>query len=270
MKFAMTIVQAPCIEGHREANFNGIRGMVERTARKTDPEFLVLPELFAVGLNINEIPSLGAAIPGPTSDFISDLARERGSYVVGTGIERAGVSGRFFNTLVLADPDGNIIGTYRKIHPFQEEREVFAQGSHPVLFDLGFMRVGVLICYDIRFPEVARSLALAGAQLLLIPAAFPDPRAAHWDTLIQARAIENQLYVAAANRVGIGHDGKTYFGHSQVVDPWGLRLNRMTSEPEVFTVHGDTDAVHHVRDTITCFADRPSAYGEVRIFGKGR
>ena len=193
------------------------------------------------------------------------VAEEYGAYTLGTGIEKS--DDKFYNTLVMAKPNGEVSGTYRKIHPFQEERDVFKGGDEIVLFDCSGIKVGVQICYDIRFPEVTRKLALEGAELVLIPAAFPDPRSEHWNTLVRARAIENQLYVAAVNRIGFGFDGKTYFGHSQIVDPLGVVLGRRNSEERLVTTQGNTKMIESVRSQITCYADIAEAgYDNIQHF----
>ncbi|MFX1603460.1 MAG: nitrilase-related carbon-nitrogen hydrolase [Promethearchaeota archaeon] len=265
MRFQVTLVQIPCIEGNREENFNWVRGMLQNHTSNAKTEFVILPELFAIGFRYDDYETQGAGVPGPTSQFIESIAEENSAYVVGTGLE--GVESKFYNTLVMASPEGKMLGTYRKIHPFQSERNIFNGGDRIVLFDLPGIKVGVEICYDIRFPEVTRRLALEGAELVLIPAAFPDPRAAHWDNLMLARAIENQLFVAAANRVGEAFDNKTYFGHSQVVDPWGVRLTRINSARQVFSTVADTSMIESVREQITCYVDRaPSGYERVEWF----
>ncbi|MFX1369925.1 MAG: nitrilase-related carbon-nitrogen hydrolase [Promethearchaeota archaeon] len=257
MQFRITLVQMPCIEGKRAQNFDWSRGLLKTHQSQGELEFIMFPELFAIGFRHEDYVKEGPGVPGPTSAFLCEIAEEYSAYAIGTGIEASG--GKFLNTLVVATPKARILGTYRKIHPFQEERKVFDGGLEVVLFSIKGMNVGVQICYDIRFPEVTRKLALEGAELVLIPAAFPDPRIAHWDTLVMARAIENQLYVAATNRVGPGFDGKTYFGHSQVVDPWGVRLTRINSAEQVFTTVADTEMIETVRSQITCYADRPEA-----------
>ncbi|MHA2002473.1 MAG: nitrilase-related carbon-nitrogen hydrolase [Candidatus Thorarchaeota archaeon] len=267
MKLQLTLVQMPCVEGNREANYEWARGLLQNHKSSENLEFIVLPELFDVGFRYEDYAKVGPGIPGRTSEFVQDLAEEYSSYVVGTGLEKT--EALFFNTLVMASPEGKIIGTYRKIHPFQSERDVFAGGSTATLFDIKGVKIGVEICYDIRFPEVSRKLALEGAELILMPSAFPDPRSAHWDNLVMARAIENQLFMAAANRVGPSFDGKTYFGHSQVVDPWGVRLTRINSENEIFTSRVDTSMIQTVREQITCYADiAPEGYDKVQWFSE--
>ncbi|MHA2378528.1 MAG: nitrilase-related carbon-nitrogen hydrolase [Candidatus Thorarchaeota archaeon] len=265
VQFQVTLVQIPCIEGNREENFNWGRGVLQNHTSNAETEFIILPELFAIGFRFGDYTTQGAGVPGPTSRFIESIAEEHSAYVVGTGLESS--ESKFYNTLVMATPEGRMLGTYRKIHPFQSERDIFDGGDKIVLFDLPGIKVGVEICYDIRFPEVTRKLALEGAELVLIPAAFPDPRAAHWDNLMMARAIENQLFVAAANRVGEAFDNKTYFGHSQVVDPWGVRLTRINSARQIFSTVADTSMIESVREQITCYADiAPSGYERVEWF----
>lgn len=255
----------PCEEGDREFNFQMARELLKEYLPSDAINFVIFPELFAMGFNHEDYREKGVGVPGPTSEFICEIAKEYKGYVFGTGIEQA--CEKYYNTLVGAGPSGKVIGTYRKIHPFQEEQDVFEGGNSIVLMDCGGVKVGVQICYDIIFPEVSRKLALEGADLLVIPAAFPDPGKAHWNTLVRARAMENQVYVAAVNRVGMGFDKKTYFGHSQIVDPWGVVLTRPNSERQLIVAKGDTKMLQEVRSQITFYADRSSTgYDYVQWF----
>ncbi|TFG04049.1 hypothetical protein EU538_12905 [Candidatus Thorarchaeota archaeon] len=266
MEFATTLVQMPCKEGDPDYNFARARWLLENHSTNTPMEFIVLPELFAIGFRHADYPKIGPGIPGRTTQFLQDLAEEHSAYTIGTGIESADDE-LFYNTLVVASPEGKIVAQYRKIHPFQEEKDVFRGGESLALLDLEGIVVGLEICYDIRFPEATRKLALEGAELIVIPAAFPDPRSEHWNALLLGRAIENQLFVAATNRVGYGFDGKTYFGHSQTIDPWGVRLTRINSAERVITDISDTAMVRSVRDQITCYQDiAPSGYDTVKRF----
>jgi omega-amidase len=265
MEFTVTLVQMMCDEGNRQFNFDRAEDLLENYRKLKGVQFIVFPELFATGFRYADYEKKGPGFPGPTSEFLCTIARKFNAYAFGTDIERANT--KYYNTLIASKPSGEILGTYRKIHPFQDEKEVFDGGQTVVLMDCGGIKVGVQICYDVRFPELSRKLALEGADILVIPAAFPDPRSAHWNTLVQARAIENQLYVAAANRVGFAFDKKTYFGHSQVVDPSGVVLTRCSSEIRLIQAEGNTEMNQTVRNQITCYADRsPEAYGKVDWF----
>lgn len=261
----MTLVQMPCVEGNRQHNFSKARQLLEKYKPGKGVQFIQFPELFAIGFRHEDYYREGPGVPGPTMDFLSNIAEKYEAYTVGTGIES--IKDKFYNTLVLANPNGHVSGTYRKMHPFQDERDVFKGGDSLAIFDCAGIKVGVQICYDIRYPEVTRKLALQGTELVLMPAAFPDPRSEHWNTLVRARAIENQLYVAAVNRIGFGFDGKTYFGHSQTVDPWGIVLVRRNSEERLITTQGDTDMIESVRFQITCYADiAPAGYDKVQHY----
>ena len=265
MEFSMTLVQMPCVEGDREQNFKTARRLLEELKPATGVQFILFPELFAIGFRYEDYRNEGPGVPGPTSDFLAAVAEEYNAFAVGTGIE--GTDEKFYNTLVMARPDGKVAGTYRKMHPFQDERDVFMGGETMAIFDCSGINIGVQICYDIRFPEVSRKLALEGAELILVPAAFPDPRNEHWNTLVRARAIENQLYVAAVNRIGFGYEGKTYFGHSQMVDPWGVILGRRNSLERVITLQGNTEMINAVRSQITCYEDMsPTGYDNIVRF----
>jgi omega-amidase len=265
MEFTVSMVQMPCLEGQREENFQKARALLRDYKEGHGVNFILLPELFAIGFRHEDYGKVGQGIPGPTAEFLSEVGESLSAYIVASDIEKG--RERFYNTLAVADPSGRVRGMYRKIHPFQEERDVFDGGDTLVMFDCDGIKVGVQICYDIRFPEVSRKLALEGAKLILIPAAFPDPRSAHWNVLLQARAVENQLYVAATNRIGWGFDKKTYFGHSQMVDPWGLVLSRRNTEERLIRAQGNTAMVGSVRKQITCYEDRaPSGYEKVTWF----
>ncbi len=261
----MIQVQMPCEEGNREKNFERARFLLKKHEPGRGVQFIMFPELFAIGFRQEDYTREGPGVPGPTTDFICSIAEEHQAYIIGTGIEKTG--DKFYNTLVMAKPDGEVHGTYSKIHPFQAERDVFEGGNMMAMFECSGIKVGVEICYDIRFPEVTRKLALEGAEIVLVPAAFPNPRREHWNILVRARAIENQLFVAATNRIGFGFDDKTYFGHSQVVDPWGVVLTRLNSEERIVTTTADTEMIENVRSQITCFADiAPSGYDNVHWF----
>jgi predicted amidohydrolase len=253
-----------CIEGNREENFSKARMLIKDLDKFKGLQFIVLPELFAIGFRYEDY-EVESRLPTNTLDFMKEIAVDKQSYVVATDIEPH--EGMFYNTMMMVNPEGQLLGEYRKIHPFHSEKDVFKGGDQVVLFELNQLRVGVQICYDLRFPEVSRQLAAQGAELIIIPAAWPDPRGHHWDTLLLARAIENQVYVAACNRVRTGFDGKTFFGHSQLVDPWGVRLTRVNSEERIVVEKGDTAMLDSVRATVTCWQDIPEdGYDKVVTF----
>jgi predicted amidohydrolase len=173
-------------------------------------------------------------------------------------------AGRFYNCFALYGPDGVLCGAYRKVHLFRlmDEEKYLAPGEECVNLDLPWGRTGLAICYDLRFPELFRTYALAGARLMLIPAEWPHPRREHWRTLLRARAIENQCFVAACNRIG-ATGASTFFGASTVIDPWGETLVEAGEIETLLTVTIDTDLVESVRRRIPVFEDRRAdLYGQ--------
>ncbi len=182
-----------------------------------------------------DLRAVAETLEGPFCRGLSMTAREHGVGVV-AGVFEPASGGRVYNTVVGYDATGALLAAYRKIHLYdalgQRESEFVAPGSDPVIFDLGGLRIGILTCYDVRFPELARALAVGGAQLLVVPAAWAAGlfKEEHWVTLVRARAIENTVWVAAAGQVpdpaDPGAGAPTGIGRSMLVDPMGtVRLD---------------------------------------------
>lgn len=209
-------------------------------------ELAVLPEYFCLlgqhdsdKLAIQEVDG-----DGPIQHFLANTARELGLWIVGGTVPLslpedeltgAGAADRVFNTTLVYNPQGGRVARYDKIHLFRfdngkesyDESRVLAPGHEPVLFDLPSRdgqcwRIGLSICYDLRFPELYRAYARAGADLLLVPSAFTYTTGkAHWEVLLRARAIENLAFVAAAAQGGVHDNGRRTWGQSLLIDPWG-------------------------------------------------
>jgi predicted amidohydrolase len=203
----------------KPANFAAVRRILDG-AGVPPGSLVVLPEMFATGFSMN-VASIADGRPSETEAFMSLLARERGAYVLG-GLVAAASGGKGANKAVAFSPEGAVIARYRKIHPFsyaQEDRH-YVPGGDVVTFDWRGARVSPFICYDLRFPEVFRAATRRGAQVLVVIANWPATRVEHWVTLLRARAIENQAYVAGVNRCG--NDPKlAYPGRSVIVGPRG-------------------------------------------------
>ncbi|CAM4001777.1 carbon-nitrogen hydrolase family protein [Aeromonas bestiarum] len=179
-------------------------------------------------------PDLGGA--APIQQQLAEWARDYGIWLVAGAMPTTSAGSEHIHTSSLVfDPSGELKGHYHKIHLFDvdvadnqgryRESETFSPGSQPVLVDSPFGPLGLSICYDLRFPELYRQLARAGARVLLVPAAFTAVTGeAHWEPLLRARAIENQCYVVAANQGGTHETGRQTWGHSMVIDPWGRVL----------------------------------------------
>jgi len=231
----------------------------------------VLPEKFNL-LGTHEHYEAGAeSLDGPTVSWARETARElRVDLVAGSFVERREGHDKLGNTSVHAGPDGEIRGVYRKIHMFdvtvagKEYRESTSQeaGDEVVTSEADGARLGLTVCYDLRFPELYRILAVRGARILIVPAAFTKTTGqAHWDTLLRARAIENQAFVIAADQIGVHPPGNESFGGSQIVDPWGDVLARAEDRECVISADLDFARQDEVRDTLPSLANRvPSAY----------
>ena len=253
----ITLVQMNISLGCPEKNLARVKKLLEPSSETSD--IILLPELWSSGYDYEHFTQLAATTP-TMLEGLAKIARTRNSYLGGSLVEAD--NGSFYNTFFLIDPQGDRLTAYRKIHLFSlmDEDRHFAPGQEPCLVEVYGQTVGLMTCYDIRFPELSRGLALRGAQLLLVCAQWPRPRTAHWRTLLKARAIENQLFVAACNRIGRG-DEHVYPGSSTVFDPWGETTLNAPQRQGAFSTTIDFAKVKEVRRTINCFNDRrPEVY----------
>ena len=210
-------------------------------------------------------------VPGPFTDAFSDVARRHDAWIlVGSLAETSGDEARPHNTSVLIAPDGSIAATYRKIHlfdvaveagPVDTESARVTAGQSTVVAAVDGIPVGLSICYDLRFPELYRSLALAGAEVLTVPANFTERTGRdHWEVLLRARAIENGAWVLAPSQIG-GPPGQPAFGRSMIVDPWGTVVAQAPDRVGIIRADVETDRVAAVRRQIPVLANRrPAAY----------
>lgn len=204
----------------KAANFAKVRTMLEATPPPVG-SLIVLPEMFGTGftcaVDVSAEPEGGA-----TGVFLQSLAAQYQSCVLG-GVVTRGSDGKARNQALAVAPDGSILARYTKMRPFSMggEADVHVRGTTPVIFEWRGFQITPLVCYDLRFPEVAREAVRMGAQVLVYMAAWPVKRFLHWITLLQARAIENQAYVIGVNRTG-SEPQFSYNGRSLVVDPHGV------------------------------------------------
>lgn len=237
---------------------------VEAAARR-GARLVALPEVFAWRGPAVRDPEAAETLDGPTVRALAEQARRfRLTIVAGSILERAAdPPGRLpWNTSVVLGEDGSVLGVYRKVHLFDvalpgrvEVRESArrAAGERPVCVDTEVARLGLSVCYDLRFPELYRTLCRAGAQVLCVPSAFTFPTgAAHWDVLLRARAIENQCYVLAPNQHGPTADGHADYGHSSIVDPWGTVVARASDGEGIAVADIDLGYLARVRSELPC------------------
>jgi predicted amidohydrolase len=233
-------------------------------------QLLALPEYFPImGLNDTDKLKVGEADAlegegGPIQTFLAETARRHGIWLIGGSIPlRAVDPGKVLNTTLVYDPQGERVARYDKIHLFgfnkggehYNESATIEAGRQPVALDTPFGRIGLSICYDIRFPELYR--ALGATDLLVIPAAFTETTGrAHWEILLRARAIENQSYVLAVAQGGLHENGRETHGNSMLIDPWGTILDRKGRGPGVVIGELDHARLAEVRASLPALGHR--------------
>jgi deaminated glutathione amidase len=236
--------------------------------------FVALPEYLQFRGPDDGYRASARPVPGPWTEPFAAIAQARRAWIlVGSLAERSDDPARPFNTSVLVAPDGSIAARYRKIHlfdvdvengPADRESDRVSPGDRAVVADVDGVRFGLSICYDLRFAELYRALALAGAEVLTVPANFTERTGRdHWEVLLRARAIENGAYVLAPAQIG-GPPGQSAFGRSMIVDPWGTVVAQAADRVGIVTAELDLARVRSIRRQIPVLANRrPDAVGRV-------
>lgn len=233
--------------------------LIERAAAE-GASLVVLPENFAImGLEDTDKLAVGEAIgSGPIQDFLAEAAAKSRLWLVGGTMPIQAGNGKVRSTCLIYDDHGHLAGRYDKIHLFDvnvpgtqeryRESATIEAGTDPLVLDTPFGRVGVAICYDVRFPELFRHMLAGGVDILVIPSAFTaQTGAAHWELLIRTRSVENLCYTVAANQGGFHINGRETYGHSMIVDPWGQILASQPQGSGVVTAEFDPDRLDKVR-----------------------
>jgi nitrilase len=233
-------------------------------------EMVVLPENFPI-MGLHETDKIKAAEnfgAGPIQSFLAQQAKKYGVWIVaGTIPLRSADPARVYAASLLYDAKGDVVARYDKIHMFDvtlsENQEVYTEsdtimpGREPVVVDTPFGRVGMSVCYDLRFPELYRRLSEKGAQILVIPSAFTELTGkAHWEVLLRARAIENLCYVVAPGQGGYHVNGRTTYGHSMIVDYWGRVRGMLDKGTGVVMADIDLAALEQTRKTFPVLSHR--------------
>ena len=237
------------------------------TAADRGAQLVLLPEVFVYMHESGRMHESTESIPGPTSDILQETARRHRIYLVGGSfLERIPGQNKAYNTSLAIGPDGEILARYRKIHLFEidapgevvsNEAEIMEPGNEVVAVETPFGVVGLSICYDLRFPELYRALADKNARIITLPAAFAMKTGKdHWAPLIQARAIENQVFMLASAQVGIKADGNPRYGRSMIVDPWGTIIAQAQDTETVIIAELDMGYLEQVRRALPALKNR--------------
>lgn len=284
MKIRVACVQMEPRIGELEYNISKMEENVRKTMKENpDTKLIVFPELITSGYEGTPemFQELAETLPsGPSLDKMSALAKEYGVHIVYGLPERDSVhTDVLYNAAVLIDSKGQALGTYRKVHPFADEKRWCRAGAGCPVFDTEIGRIGIMICWDTAFPEVARCLAVNGADLIVVSTNWEDPyeeewdisdginkHEADWDLITRARAFDNTLHLVAANRIGDDGGVLSFFGRSKILDPRGNEIAALDKREEgIISAEIDLDETLRQRELYyTFFKDRrPDAYGEV-------
>ncbi|MEW5953314.1 MAG: carbon-nitrogen hydrolase family protein [Bacillota bacterium] len=266
--FQLALCQLQIVDD-KSRNINRARDMIRRAAA-LGSELVILPEMFNCPYQARLFPSYAETYPGgETLEMLASTAAGEGVYLVGGSIpERDG--SQVYNTSFVFGPDGRLLGRHRKIHLFDvdlpglsvRESSTLGAGEELSVIETGLCTLGVVICYDIRFPELIRLLALRGVQLLVAPAAFNMTTGpAHWDLVFRGRAVDNQLFVAAASPARDPAAPYVAYGHSMVVDPWGNKLAEAAEGETILTAEIAPGLAEEIRGRLPLLRHRrPELY----------
>ncbi|MCL2678521.1 MAG: carbon-nitrogen family hydrolase [Clostridiales bacterium] len=256
------LLQLNIRRGEAEHNRNLARRHLEEAAAQ-GANIAVLPELWNCGYLLPELPRLAETLSGASVSLLREAAAKLGLFIFGGSIAEK-KDGKFYNTSVAIDAKGEIVAKYRKAHLFQtglREHDYFAAGDRWVLAETPWLKAGMILCYDVRFPEFCRNLVLRGAKMLVVPAQWPRTREAAWRALCTARAVENGCFVLAANRAGL--DGLDYHGESMIISPRGEILGSLRDSEGLVLAELDPAMIEEERGEIRALAGRRRILDEI-------
>lgn len=246
------------VGANKSENVRRACGLIKKAASE-GAKLIGLPECFNCPYGTKYFPEYAEPIPGTTTESLSQCAKENNVYILAGSIPEK-LEGKLYNTSTLYNPSGTMIGKYRKMHLFDidipgkitfKESEVLSPGSGYLTFDIDDVKIGVGICYDLRFAELAQIYTKLGCKLIVYPGAFNMTTGPlHWKLLQQCRAIDNQIYVASVSPARDENASYIAWGHSMVIDPWGKEVVSAEAEEKIVTADLDFSKVDEVRSSI--------------------
>jgi predicted amidohydrolase len=229
-------------------------------------DIVVLPEMFNCPYKASYFPKYAEIQGGDTYTFLKGKALDKGVYIFGGSIPEKDLEGRIFNTCFIFDREGNELGRHRKTHLFDidvkggqsfRESDTLTAGDGPTVADTEFGKIGVMICYDVRFPEFARMMVNQGAGIIIVPGAFNMTTGpAHWEILFRTRAVDNQVFTVGTAPARDLDNFYVSYGNSMVVSPWGEILSRMEGEEAVMLTEIETDLIGQIREQLPLLKHR--------------
>lgn len=245
----------------KRANLDKALKLIDQAvAEQRQVDLVALPEYCYAVPEREELAVQAEPIGGEFTQRMEAKAREHGSYLVAGTFPERGADGKVYNTALIFDRNGRRIGEYRKIHlllapNLSQEAELLAPGNATCLVETDFGKVGVMVCYDLRFPELHRTLCLQGADILVFVAAWLSPRGPHWEILTRSAALQNLCHVVVPDQIGRTRD-KTWWGHSVIVDPWGTVLAQAPDREGPISANLDLDYQREVRQKVLIYQHR--------------
>ncbi len=227
---------------------------------KTPPDFILLPEIFTCPYDNRCFPAYAQEDGGEVFQFLSNLARDHQCYLIGGSVPEVDEQGKIYNTSYVFDRGGDLIGKHRKVHLFDidvpggqyfKESDVLTAGDSVTVFDTEFGKVGVCICFDIRFPDLFLTMREMGVRMVFVPAAFNMTTGpAHWETLFRSRALDQQIFLLGCSPARDTEASYVAYGHSILTDPWGRVINELDEKEGLLSEVIDLDLVDAVRQQI--------------------
>lgn len=251
-------IQMSSVIGDKWENFAKIADLIEKNFKK-GTDIIVLPEVWNVGWKPSEFEDSAEDLDdSETIEFLSELAQRYNVNIIG-GSFIAKIGNKLYNTCPVINSDGELIATYDKMHLFSyygcDEGKYITKGERPVVVDIDGIKIGLSICYDIRFPEIYRTYRKAGADLLINMAAWPKSRPVHWEALSKARAIENQCFMVALTQSGLIEKEEYNLGHSRIIDYNGEVLSEIKDQESAMFAELKFDEIYKFREKCTVLKD---------------
>lgn len=276
MKLKVLVVQNSAIIGNKKATFENTQALLDRY-KSEQFDLIVLPEVWSIGWYCKNFPLEAESIENSeTIAFLQETALSFNSIVIGGSFICKKSDNIHKNTCPVISKSGKLLTTYDKMHLFShkgaEENKFISTGDELKILDLDGTKIGLSICYDIRFPELYREYSKRGVEIFVNMAAWSNKKPEHWDIMHRARAIENQCYMITADQTGKICDKDYNLGHSMVINPWGDVIASLQAEEGCVACEIDTDYVKHLRESFPLISDRRDnkltnfKYKEIKVY----
>lgn len=263
-KIKIAAIQMSTVADKME-NVRTVKAYLEKI-KDENPDFVILPEMFCCPYQTENFPIYAEKEGGPVWQQLSGYAKQYGIYLIGGSMPEKDAEGNVYNTSYIFDREGKQIGKHRKVHLFDidvkggqtfKESDTLTAGDSNTVFDTEFGKIGVMLCFDIRFPELSRMMVNDGAKVIFVPAAFNMTTGpAHWELSFRTRALDNQIYMVGCAPARDVSAGYISWGHSIVTDPWG-RVTGMLDENEgILLAELDMDYEEQVREELPLLKSR--------------